>query len=123
MNIALWVVTVVLALVFLAAGAMKATRSKETLADKMAWVEDFSSGTIKTIGVLEILGAMGLVLPAVTGIAPILVPLAAVGLALTQAGAVVVHARRGETANIVVNIVLLAMTLFVAWGRFGLYAF
>ncbi|MCB0922437.1 MAG: DoxX family protein, partial [Actinobacteria bacterium] len=56
-------------------------------------------------------------------IAPILVPLAAVGLALTQAGAVVVHARRGETANIVVNIVLLAMALFVAWGRFGPYAF
>ncbi len=123
MNTALWVVTIVLTVAFLAAGLMKATRPKDTLAVKMAWVNDFSSGAIKTIGVLEVLGALGLVLPALTGIAPILVPLAAVGLALTQAGAIVVHARRGETANIAVNIVLLAMALFVAWGRFGPYAF
>lgn len=123
MNTALWVVTIVLTVAFLAAGLMKATRPKDTLAVKMEWANDFSSGTIKTIGVLEILGALGLVLPALTGIAPILVPLAAVGLALTQAGAIVVHARHGETANIAVNIVLLAMALFVAWGRFGPYAF
>ena len=80
MSIALWIVATVLALVFLAAGATKATKPKDELATTMPWVNDFSSNVVKLIGVLEILGALGLVLPAVTGVAPVLVPLAALGL-------------------------------------------
>jgi len=66
---------------------------------------------------------MGLILPALTGIAPVLTPLAAVGIGALMAGAGVVHFRRREFAFIGVIAVLFAAALFVAWGRFGLYAF
>lgn len=123
MNIALWIVQGLLALFFLMAGVMKATQPKEKLAGNMAWVEDFSAGQVKTIGILEILGAIGLILPPVIGILPWLVPVAAIGLALTMIGAIIVHLRRGEYMMIVVNIILLAMAVFVAYGRFVLVPF
>ena len=78
---------------------------------------------MKAIGALELLAAIGLVLPAVTGIAPVLVPLAGVGLGLLMIGAAVVHVRRGEVSFIAVNAALLAAAAFVAWGRFGPYPF
>jgi len=123
MDIALWIVQILLALAFLGAGIMKSTQPKDKLAANMAWVEDFSPGTIRLIGVAEILGALGLILPAVTGLAPILVPLAATGLGVIMIGAVITHARRKEPQMIVVNVVLLLLAVFVAWGRFGAYAF
>jgi uncharacterized membrane protein YphA (DoxX/SURF4 family) len=123
MNIALWVVAILLAFAFLFAGIMKAFRPKEALADKMGWVEDFSIPMVKTIGVLEILAAIGLTLPALLDIAPVLVPIAALGLVLMMVGAIVVHARRKENEALPVNIVFLLLALFVAWGRFGPYAF
>ncbi len=123
MNIALWVVQILLAVAFLGSGLMKLTQPKEKIATSMAWAADFSPRAIKLIGLVEVLGALGLVLPAVTGIAPILVPLAAVGLALVMVGAAITHARRGESQMIVVNVVLLLLAAFVAWGRFGPYAF
>ncbi|MDX2342303.1 MAG: DoxX family protein [Acidimicrobiia bacterium] len=123
MNAALWIVQIVLAMMMLMAGAMKVMKSKDELHEKMGWVEDFSENTIKAIGGLEVLGAIGLILPAVTGIAPVLVPLAAVGLAITMVGAVAVHVRRSEMASVAITVMLLAMAVFVAWGRFGDYAF
>jgi hypothetical protein len=78
---------------------------------------------IMTIGVLEILGALGLILPAVLDLAPILVPLAATGLALVMVGASVTHYRRGERPMIAINAVLFVLAVIVAWGRFGPYAF
>jgi uncharacterized membrane protein YphA (DoxX/SURF4 family) len=122
-NIALWVVQILLAVAFLGSGLMKLTQPKEKIATSMAWAADFSPTAIKLIGLVEVLGALGLVLPAVTGIAPILTPLAAVGLALVMVGAAITHARRGETQMIAVNVVLLLLAAFVAWGRFGPYAF
>ena len=71
----------------------------------------------------EILGAIGLILPAVVHVAPILVPLAAVGLILVMIGAAVVHARRHELPNVAICVVLLLLAAFVAWGRFGPLAF
>ncbi len=123
MNAALWIVQIVLAMMMLMAGAMKVMKSKDELHEKMGWVEDFSENTIKAIGGLEVLGAIGLILPAVTGIAPVLVPLAAVGLAITMVGAVAVHVRRSEMASVAITVMLLAMAVFVAWGRFADYAF
>jgi hypothetical protein len=123
MNLLLWILAGVLAALFLAAGAMKLSRPKEALASSMGWVESFSAGTVKLIGALEVLAALGLVLPAVTGIAPVLVPLAATGLALVMVGAIVVHLRRGENQMIGLNVVLLVLAAVVAWGRFGDYAF
>ena len=123
MNVVLWIIAGLLAVLFIAAGGMKATMPKEKLAERMAWVEDFSPAAIKTIGVLEVLGGLGLVLPAILDIAPILVPIAATGLAVTMVGAVIVHVRRKEPQLIVPNVVLLVLALVVAIFRFGPNAF
>lgn len=122
MNIALWIVAGLLAAAFLMAGLMKATQPKAKLAPNMAWVENFSAGTVKLIGVAEVLGAIGLILPGVTGTAPILVPIAATGLAVIMLLAIVtVHAPRKEWSNVGVNVLLLILAAFVAILRFGPY--
>jgi hypothetical protein len=108
---------------FLFAGSSKALRPKDALAQQMAWVEDFSPNTVKLIGSAEILGALGLVLPAWTGIAPVLTPLAAVGLMIVMVGAAVTHVRRKENPMVVANAVLFVLLAVVAWGRFGPYSY
>ena len=120
MNIAVWIVQGILAFVFFMAGFMKISQPKETLIEKgMGYAEDFSAGQLRLIGILEVSGAIGLILPALTGILPILTPIAAVGLILTMTGAAFTHARRGgEIQMLVINIVLLALAFFVAYGRF-----
>ena len=118
MNIALWIVQILLALAFLMAGGMKAMQPKEKLAEKMAWVENVSPGIIRLIGILEILGAIGVVLPALTGILPWLTPLAAVGLVLTMIGAAITHLRRSEYSMMIPGLVLLVLAAFVVYGRF-----
>jgi uncharacterized membrane protein len=123
MNAVLWVLQILLAVAFAMAGLMKATQPKQKLAAKMPYVEDFSGGAIKAIGVLELLAALGLVLPAWTGIAPILTPLAATGLVIVMIGAVAVHARRKEWGSLPINLVLLVLAALVAWGRFGPYSY
>lgn len=118
MKRVLWVVQVLLALAFLFSGMAKVAQPREALlAANMGWVEDFSQGTIRLIGTLEVLGAIGLIVPALTGILPWLTPLAAGGLALTMIGAMITHAGRGEFGMIVVNLILLLLAVFVAYGR------
>ena len=120
MNVVLWIVAGVLAVAFLASGLMKLTQPKKKIVDSgMGWAEDFSDGAVKGIGALEVLGALGLILPAVFGVATGLVPIAATGLALVMLGAAITHARRKENQMIVINVVLLVLAAFVAWGRFG----
>jgi uncharacterized membrane protein YphA (DoxX/SURF4 family) len=124
MNLALWIVAIVLAAVFAGSGLMKQFVPKDKLVKSgQGWAQDFSPTTIRLIGLAEILGAIGLVLPAAVHIAPILVPLAAIGLVLVMVGAAIVHARRNEPMNIAVNLVLIALAVFVAWGRLGPYSF
>ena len=124
MNVFLWIVAGLLALAFLAAGSMKLVRSKDELAASgMGWSEDFSAGVIKTIGALEVLAAIGLILPPALGVAPILTPLAALGLGLLMVGAAVTHLRRNETQMVVSNLVLLAVALVVVWGRLAALPF
>lgn len=118
MNTALWIVQGVLAAAFLVAGFMKLTRSKDQLSDSMGWVDQFEQSHIRGIGAAEVAGALGLVLPGLTGVAPVLTPVAAVGLVALMVGAAITHARRGELPMIAVNVVLAAMAAFVAWGRF-----
>jgi hypothetical protein len=123
-NIALWIVAAVLGAACLAGGAMKMLQPTEKLAaGGYGWAEDFGSGPVKAIGALEVLAGLGLILPAALDIAPVLVPLAAVGLVLLMIGAAVTHLRRQEAQAIVVNAVLLAVAAFVVWGRFGPYSF
>jgi uncharacterized membrane protein YphA (DoxX/SURF4 family) len=121
MNVAVWVLQILLALAFLLAGAKKVSQPRQKLAASMGWVEDFSDTGVRTIGVLEILGGVGLLLPAVTGVATVLVPLAAVGLALLMVGAAATHRRRGELPMIGINAVLLLLVVVVAWARSGPY--
>lgn len=123
MNVFLWIVQGLLAAMFVMAGLMKATQPKEKLAASLPWVESFPLGVVRFIGVAELLGGIGLILPAVTGTAPILTPVAAVGLAVTMALAAVWHGRRKEFSSIGINAVLLILSLVVAWGRFGPHAF
>ncbi|GAA1010936.1 hypothetical protein Aple_066610 [Acrocarpospora pleiomorpha] len=124
MNVVLWVIVGLLAAAFLFSGATKLLRSREQLiASGLGLYEGWPPPAIKALGVIEVLAAIGLILPAVTGIAPILVPLAATGLVLMMVGAMVVHARRGEFPYLALNLVLLILAAVVAWGRFGPYAF
>ncbi|MCE6994643.1 DoxX family protein [Saccharothrix sp. S26] len=120
MDLALWIVTGALAAAYFFGGAAKLVLPKQKIAaagPSAAWTEDWSAGGIKAIGAAEVLGALGLVLPAVLDIAPVLVPAAGIGLVIVMAGAVVVRARRGEVKLVVVDLVYLVLLAFVVWGR------
>ena len=125
MNLALWIAAGLLATAFLVGGVGKLVMPREKIAATRfgGWAGDMSTGLVWAIGVLEVLGAIGLILPAVTGIATVLVPTAAVGIALMMVGAAITHFRRGEYAVILGNLGYLAIAAFVAWGRFGPEAF
>ncbi|MER6945975.1 DoxX family protein [Nonomuraea sp. NPDC000554] len=121
MNVLLWILQAVLAAMFAAVGVLTSALSKEKLEPRLPWTADFSAGTVRFIGLAELAGALALVLPAVTGIAPILTPLAATGLALMMVLAALTHLRRKEPAAIVLNVVLFFAAAVIAWGRFGPY--
>ncbi|RDI44433.1 DoxX family protein [Nocardia mexicana] len=125
MNVALWIVAGVLAAVLLVSSAKLVIPKEKILAagGYAAWAEDFGPAALKALGAVELLGAVGLVLPAVLDIAPILVPVAATGTALLFAGAITVRIRRGLWGTAAAEILYLAAAVFVAWGRFGLEPF
>ena len=124
MNIALWIAAGLLGVVTLVSGAIKIFSSREQLEKNMEWVKDSKMGFVRLVALLEILGAFGVILPGAIGVSPALVPWAAMGLALIMAGAIVLHIQRGEGLKATIPaIVLLALAVFVAWGRFGAYAF
>ncbi|KAA0021394.1 DoxX family protein [Antrihabitans cavernicola] len=125
MNLTLWIIACLLAAVFALAGANKVFLPKATLAKAPGggWVNDFSARFVKLLGVVEILGAVGLVVPAALDIVPVLVPLAAVGVAAIMVGAAVVTSRRREFVHVLVDLTYLGLAVFVAWGRFGPHAF
>ena len=126
MNLALWTVAGLLAAAYLFGGAGKVLMPKERIAAfgrSARWVEDWSAGAVKAIGALEVLGGVGLVLPAVLGIAPVLVPLAGVGLAMIMVGAAITRVRRREFALMVADLVYLVLLVFVVWGRLVLEPF
>ena len=120
MNTTLWVLQSLLALAMLGAGAMKLFKSRDALVANpaMGWAQDYSEGQIKLIGLVEVLGGVGLVLPWYLAIVPILTPIAASGLVVIMGGAAMVHLRRKESAA--PPIVLALLCAFVAAGRFGL---
>lgn len=115
MRVAYWIVAALLALFYLYAGGIKVARSKDQLRPMMGWVDSVPLRLVRTIGVLEVLGALGLILPPLTGIAAGLALAAATGLALIQVGGMSLHLRRGEAAVIWLNIVLLALAGVAIW--------
>jgi hypothetical protein len=120
MDNALWIVQGLMAAIFLATGLTKLTQPRERLAaGPMGWAADVTDAQFRTIGLLEVLGAAGLILPGVLGVAPALTVMAAVGLALTMVGAIRTHLRLGETDRLAPAVVLLVLALLVAIERFG----
>jgi hypothetical protein len=100
------------------AGTMKATQPIEQLSLSMSWVKDFSTGMVRFIGLSEILGAIGLLLPSLLRIKPILTPIAALGLIIVMIAAFVYHILNAEYALLGVNIFLGAIAGFIVWGRY-----
>jgi uncharacterized membrane protein YphA (DoxX/SURF4 family) len=122
MDIILWILQVLLAVVFLGIGFSHAFRFDQmAVQPQTSWMLAVGRQQMRAIGILEILGAIGLILPALTGILPWLTPVAASALALLMVFAIVFHARRpGEGANIVFNVVLGIVALVIAVGRFAI---
>jgi uncharacterized membrane protein YphA (DoxX/SURF4 family) len=120
LNFWLWAAAGPLAALYLMAGFMKATQPIDKLAAQMKWPADYPRLT-RFIGVAEVLGAIGLILPLATGLLAWLTPLAALGLVVIQILAIGFHLMRKEPQILPMNLVLLALAAFVAWGRFGLF--
>lgn len=118
MNTAFWILQGLLAAMFMMAGMMKLAKSKEELKPKMGdWVDAVSTAGFKTIGLLEVLGAVGIIVPMAIDVFPILTPVAAIGLALMMVGAIGLHIQRKEYDSIKKNLPLLLLALVVAAGR------
>ena len=134
MNVVLWIIQILLAVVFAGAGFAKLTQPKDKLRELMRWVDPVPPTQVKALGAAEVLAAIGLVLPPLTGIATVLTPLAAVGLVIVMIGGILVHlrdlkkqdtqdGRRTEIQGAMTCAVLLVLAAVVAWGRFGPYSF
>ncbi|MDQ2955871.1 MAG: DoxX family protein [Actinomycetota bacterium] len=121
MSVLGWILAGALAAVFFAAGSAKLATPKQKLEanPNMAWTVNFSESQVKAIGAVEVLGALGVVLPWLLNIAPVLTPVAALGLAITMVAAAIVHGRRGEKQALPINAVLLVLALVVAVIRFS----
>lgn len=121
MNLTLWIAAGLLALVALTGGITKTFVPREKLAqhEGARWTRDFSPGFVKSLGLLEIVAAAGLILPAVVDVAPVMVPVTAVCWIALMIGAMVTHGRLGQTKLVLVNVVYVALAAFIAVGRFG----
>lgn len=119
MNIIIWVVQGILASLFMMAGFMKISQSKDKLMKSgLGWVERFPLSTIKFIGTSELLGAIGMILPLALGILLLLTPVAATGIALIMIFASFHHLKHKEFKEIAINTVLFLLAAFVAYSRF-----
>ena len=117
MNIALWIIQILLAVLYGMAGMMKAFQT-EKAKQQFPWAKERSDGFVRFVGISEMLGAIGLILPIVTGVLPWLTPLAALGLSIIQLLAIfTVHVPKKEYNVVPVNLVLLTLSLFVVFGR------
>lgn len=122
MNIALWIVAGVLAVGFSAGGVAMLAMSKErfrAISPAQHYVDDFDPRFVKALGAVKVLASVGLILPAVLDIAPVLVPLAALGLMLIMSGAATARIMRHEWGSLLGDLAWFTLAAFVAWGRFG----
>ena len=117
MHIGLWILQALLGAMFIMAGATKAMQPVEALAESLPWVTSTSPALVKFIGISELLGGLGLLIPSIFRFKPFLTVWAALGLALVMLLAAIFHATRGEFPAIGINIVIMGLFLFIAWGR------
>ena len=123
LNIGLWVAQLLLAAAFGFFGFLKATQPLDQLAQMMTWIPGFPPLFVRTLGALEMLGAIGVVLPLLTRIKPGLTTLAALCFIVLQVLAIGLHASRGETAHTIgLNAILILLAIFVVWGRRRTYS-
>src|SRR5882757_25930 len=122
MGALVWVLQILLAVIFVAAGLVKLIRPKADLRAQMDWVDDYSDNAVKGIGAVEVLAAIGLILPALTGIGTVFISLAAIGIVLLMIGAAITHGRRKEYPFVAANVLLIVLALIVAVARFGAYS-
>ena len=123
MNIALWVAQILLAAMYGMAGIMKTFQTAK-VKEQLSWAKNHSDGFVRFVGTSELLGALGLILPFVTGILPWLTVLAAVGLILIQLLAIFTeHLPKKEYSVIPINIVLIAISVFIVLGRWTLFSY
>jgi hypothetical protein len=113
MNTLLWTAQIFAALVFLVTGTAKLFVRREKLAERMHWAPEWPRWRIKLLGLAEVAGAAGLILPAATGIAPVLTPIAAVCLAVLMAGAIATHRRLHENAAPAAIVALLCVGIAI----------
>jgi uncharacterized membrane protein YphA (DoxX/SURF4 family) len=116
-TIALWAAQLLLAAAYGLFGSMKATQPLDQLATMMQWIPDFSPLFVRSLGVVEVLGAIGLILPALTRIQPRLTVIAALCILVHQFCAVALHLSKGEANVLGLNAVLIALAAFIFWGR------
>lgn len=121
-HISLWIVQLGLAIFFIIAGISKLTMSIDDLSTQIEWVKLVPSQLVTTIGICETLGGLGLILPSVTRISPILTPVAAICLAFMMILAMIFHVIYKEYSEIFLNILIAALCIFIAWGRYGDYS-
>ncbi len=117
LHIILWIAQGLLAIMFITVGLMKASQPIEALAKSLPWVTSTPSELVRFIGISEFFGGLGLLVPSIFRFKPILTVWAALGLALVMVFAVIFHITRSEFSAIGINIVLIAIFLFIAWGR------
>ncbi len=117
MNTLFWIVQSLVGVAFTMAGVMKLSTPYDALAEQMSWVPHVPAMAVKLIGLVEVAGGLGLILPSVFRIMPGLTPLAAAGLVLTMIAAAGLHISIGEAAHIAPNLVLGSLAALVAWGR------
>jgi len=117
LNIILWVLQVLLAAMFGMAGLTKLSQPADALTAMLPWVADVPLSLVRFIGLSELLGAVGLLLPALLRIKPALTALAAAGITVIMIAAAVFHASRGEITAVPVNLVIGTLAAVVAWGR------
>ena len=117
LTIALWTAQVLLFLLFAGTGVWKLTTPVPALAAKFPWMGEVSPAFLRLTAVFDLLGGIGVLLPTLTRVKPGLTVLAALGCALLQLSAIVFHVARGEAANTPFNFLLVALSVFVLWGR------
>lgn len=120
-NLALWIGAALLAVVAFVGGMSKTFVPKEKLATMPGgeWTAGAGAGFVKTLGGLELLAAIGLILPAALHIAPVMVAVTATCWVALMVGAMITHGRLGQAKFVALNLAYLALAAFIAWGRFG----
>lgn len=118
MNTALWIIQGIIAGIFAMAGFLKSTQSKDKLLKSLPWVNDFQLPTVRFIGISELLGAIGIIVPMVIGVLPVLSPIAATGLAIIMILAFIYHIRKSEYKEVLFNAILFILLAIIAIYRF-----